>query len=157
MDLTQLASTKMAKSEVEMTTLRIESIFSNFSFYKQNYLNIINDPSQYYQVVESANIHFASFSDERLYLGDLLQLWLSDKWTEHQLKTLTKSHYLLPTQDGVNGQNSLFLFAFKKHSLFKQAYAYAWNTLENKVQEIALNESFPFYCHYLTLSRPKRV
>ncbi|WP_236765705.1 hypothetical protein [Acinetobacter junii] len=69
-----------------MTTLRIESIFSNFSFYKQNYLNIINDPSQYYQVVESANIHFASFSDERLYLGDLLQLWLSDKWTEHQLK-----------------------------------------------------------------------
>ena len=46
---------------------------------------------------------------------------------------------------------------FKKNSLFKQAYAYAWNTLENKVQEIALNESFPFYCHYLTLSRPKRV
>jgi hypothetical protein len=51
----------------------------------------------------------------------------------------------------------LFLFAFKKNSLFKQAYAYAWNTLENKVQKIALNESFPFYCHYLTLSRPKRV
>ena len=56
-----------------------------------------------------------------------------------------------------NGIPLKFLFAFKKNSLFKQAYAYAWNNLENKVQEIALNESFPFYCHYLTLSRPKRV
>jgi hypothetical protein len=53
-DLTQLASTKMAKSEVKMTTLSIESIFSNFSFYQDHYLEIIQDPQQYYTSVENS-------------------------------------------------------------------------------------------------------
>jgi len=53
-DLTQLASTKMAKSEVKMKTLCIQSIFSNFFFYQQNYLQIIQNPEQYYTVVEIA-------------------------------------------------------------------------------------------------------
>ena len=58
MDLTLLASTKMAKSEVKMTILSIQSIFSNLSYYQENYLDIIQNPTQYYQSVENANIHF---------------------------------------------------------------------------------------------------
>ena len=53
-DLTQLASTKMAKSDIKMTTLCIQSIFSNFFFYQQNYLQIIQNPEKYYTVVEIA-------------------------------------------------------------------------------------------------------
>lgn len=44
----------MAKSEVEMTILNIETIFSNFSFYQQNYLDILQDPERYYTPVENA-------------------------------------------------------------------------------------------------------
>jgi hypothetical protein len=156
-DLTLLASTKMAKSEVKMTILSIQSIFSNLSYYQENYLDIIQNPTQYYQSVENANIHFAAFSDERLYLGDLLQLWFGDKWTEHQLQILEKSRNLLSNKNIENRENALFLFAFEKQGLFKQAHAYAWNVLEQKIQKISLNESFPFYCHYLSLSRPQRL
>ena len=79
-DLTQLASTKMAKSEVKMKTLCIQSIFSNFSFYQQNYLQIIQNPEQYYIAVENACVNTFPFRQQVLFLGDLLQLWFGHKW-----------------------------------------------------------------------------
>lgn len=77
MDLNQLASTKMAKSEISMKTLTVASIFSNFDFYQRNYLNILNQPESYYTPVEDAWIDAFPFKKQDLYLGDLLQLWFS--------------------------------------------------------------------------------
>jgi len=87
-DLTLLASTKMAKLEVEMTILNIQSIFSNLSFYQQHYLEIIQDAAQYYTPVEHSFINTFPFKQQALYLGDLLQLWFGNKWKIQTAKDL---------------------------------------------------------------------
>lgn len=64
MDLNQLASTKMAKSEISMKTLTVASIFSNLDFYQRNYLNILNQPESYYTPVEDAWIDAFPFKNK---------------------------------------------------------------------------------------------
>ncbi|MGY0204185.1 hypothetical protein ACW7EJ_11835 [Acinetobacter soli] len=139
-----------------MPTLQIEQIFSDFAFYQKNYLDIIRDPQQYYQNVTDAHIHFTVFSQEKIYLGDLLQLWFGDKWTEHQVKLLHDSADHLWERASESWDNSLFLFSIERSGLFSPAYAYAWSTQDQQVKQIEIDHTFPYYCHYLTLSRPKR-
>ena len=55
-----------------MPILRIQDIFANFQFYKENYLSILKNPQSYYQPVTDACIHFAILSEQKVYLGDLL-------------------------------------------------------------------------------------
>jgi hypothetical protein len=103
-DLNQLASTKMAKSEISMKTLTIASIFSNFDFYQQNYLNVLTQSESYYTPVEDAWIDAYPFKKQNLYLGDLLQLWFSSKWNVHNSLKILKSSKLL------NSSKSLYIF-----------------------------------------------
>ena len=63
-----------------MHTLTIAEIFSNFSFYQNHYISIIQDPERYQTAVEDACIQVWPVGTQPLYLGDLLQLWCSDKW-----------------------------------------------------------------------------
>ena len=63
-----------------MNTLTISQIFENFSFYQENYLSILQDSEQYFIQVEQAYLDVWPFTEKKLYLGDLLQLWFSEKW-----------------------------------------------------------------------------
>ena len=63
-----------------MNTLNISDIFSQFSYYQEHYLSILSTPEQYYTAVEGAYIHVWPLAPQDLYLGDLLQLWFSEKW-----------------------------------------------------------------------------
>ena len=63
-----------------MNTLTISQIFENFLFYQENYLSILQDSEQYFIQVEQAYLDVWPFTEKKLYLGDLLQLWFSEKW-----------------------------------------------------------------------------
>lgn len=87
-----------------MKTLTIASIFSNFDFYQQNYLNVLTQSESYYTPVEDAWIDAYPFKKQNLYLGDLLQLWFSSKWNVHNSLKILKSSKLL------NSSKSLYIF-----------------------------------------------
>ena len=63
-----------------MQTLTIAEIFSDFSFYQDHYLSIIAQPEQYFTPVQGVFIQVWPVGTQPLYLGDLLQLWFSEKW-----------------------------------------------------------------------------
>lgn len=95
-----------------MTILNIQTIFSNFSFYQQNYLDILQDPERYYTPVENAFLNTFPFKQNALYLGDLLQLWFGNKWKiENARNLLSQKNPLL-----VSVQSPLYLFQLGENS-----------------------------------------
>ncbi|RSO60666.1 hypothetical protein EA756_00810 [Acinetobacter lactucae] len=148
MDLNQLASTKMAKSEISMNTLTIASIFSNFDFYQHNYLNILNQSESYYTPVEGAWINAYPFKKQNLYLGDLLQLWFSSKWNVHNsLKVLKSSHQL-------NSSKSLYIFQVEGELLFGKNKVLAWSVEHQEIIELQLKNVWAPYVIAQTCERP---
>lgn len=148
MDLNQLASTKMAKSEISMNTLTITSIFSNFDFYQHNYLNILNQSESYYTPVEGAWINAYPFKKQDLYLGDLLQLWFSSKWNVHNsLKVLKSSHQL-------NSSKSLYIFQVEGELLFGKNKVLAWSVEHQEIIELQLKNIWAPYVIAQTCERP---
>ena len=63
-----------------MNTLTISDIFANLADYQDQYLFIISNPEQYYTPVELAYIDVWPVGYTDLYVGDLLQLWFSERW-----------------------------------------------------------------------------
>lgn len=141
-----------------MSSLHIEQIFSQFHNYQQQYQEILNDPEQYYQTVENAHIHFALLSDEKIYLGDLLQLWFVGEWTDHSIPqgqqqiVESQMHASIPALQ----KQDLFLFAIENHGLYANPVGLAWSVQERCIKQIQLIETLPYYCQYISLTRPKR-
>jgi hypothetical protein len=147
-DLNQLASTKMAKSEISMKTLTIASIFSNFDFYQSNYLNILSQSESYYTLVEGAWINAYPFKKQELYLGDLLQLWFSTKWNvHHSLKVLKSSKPL-------NSSKDLYIFQLEGELLLGKNKVLAWSDEHQEIIELQLKNIWASYVIAQTCERP---
>ncbi|WP_213033174.1 hypothetical protein [Acinetobacter lactucae] len=131
-----------------MNTLTITSIFSNFDFYKHNYLNILNQSESYYTPVEGAWINAYPFKKQDLYLGDLLQLWFSSKWNVHNsLKVLKSSHQL-------NSSKSLYIFQVEGELLFGKNKVLAWSVEHQEIIELQLKNVWAPYVIAQTCERP---
>jgi hypothetical protein len=150
-DLTQLASTKMAKSEVKMTILSIQSIFSNLSFYQDHYLEIIEDPQQYYTSVENCFLNTFPFKQQALFLGDLLQLWFGDKWKIQNAKNLLTQKNVLT----VNEHFPLYLFQLGGELILGANTALAWSVAENKIVAVQVKSIWQYAVFSHLCSRPK--
>jgi len=138
-DLNQLASTKMAKSEISMKTLTIASIFSNFDFYQRNYLNILSQTDSYFTVVENAWINAYPFKKQSLYLGDLLQLWFSSKWDVHTSFKILKSSKLLTSSQ------PLYIFQLEGELILGKNKVLAWSVQYQEIIEIQLKNIWAPY------------
>jgi hypothetical protein len=147
-DLNQLASTKMAKSEISMKTLTITSIFSNFDFYQHNYLNILNQSEYYYTLVDGAWINAYPFKKQDLYLGDLLQLWFSAKWNVHN------SHKILKSSKLLNSSESLYIFQLEGELLLGKNKVLAWSVEHQEIIELQLKNIWAPYVIAQTCERP---
>jgi hypothetical protein len=146
----------MAKSEGSiMPILHIQDIFLNLNFIKLNIWILCVIPLCIISRLKMLTF-ISIVSEEKIYLGDLLQLWFGDKWTEHQVKVLNDVNHGLWTQLSECWYNSLFLFAIERKGLFAKTSALAWSTEEQQIKEITLDQTLPYYCHYLSLERPKR-
>ena len=150
-DLTQLASTKMAKSEVEMTILSISSIFSNLPFYQYHYLDILHDAEQYYTPVEGAFLNTFPFKQHTLYLGDLLQLWFGNKWKIQNSKNLLSQKNAAI----VDEHAPLYIFQLGGELILGSNTALAWSVAEQKIVAVQVKSIWQYAVLSHTCHRPK--
>ena len=123
-----------------MTTLCIQSIFSNLFFYQQNYLQIIQNPEQYYTVVENAFVNTFPFRQQSLFLGDLLQLWFGHKWKIQNPNNLLVQKNTL----NVNESSPLYVFQLGGELFLGANTALAWSVAEKKIVSIQVKSIWQY-------------
>lgn len=120
-----------------MNTLSIPQIFQNLAFYQEHYLSILAQPEQYKIPVESAYIDVWPFVRIQLCLGDLLQLWFSEKWiiqpTEKNLIELELNLQTGPVQLS----NDVYLYQLTGNSFTGKNKSKAWSCSQQ--QDLDLN------------------
>lgn len=135
-----------------MNTLSIPEIFSQFSYYQENYLTLLQQPEHYYTPVEGAQVSVRPFATVPLYLGDLLQLWFSEKWlVESARQSWIESYFSTETDT----QERVYVFALEGQLWSKPLQAQAWSQAQNTVCEIKLERTLKYYCYYKALSTPQ--
>ena len=134
-----------------MNTLTIPQIFANFSFYKENYLSIINNPDQYYVPVQGAEVQIWPLTAHQLFLGDLLQLWFGDKWKIQNAKNLLTQKNVLT----VNEHFPLYLFQLGGELILGANTALAWSVAENKIVAVQVKSIWQYAVFSHLCSRPK--
>ncbi|MFW1748471.1 hypothetical protein ACG9XW_20020 [Acinetobacter guillouiae] len=141
-----------------MNTLTISQIFENFSVYQENYLSILQDPEQYFIQVEQAYLDVWPFTEKKLYLGDLLQLWFSEKWLINTPCRLlnSSSSDKQATQKPVQRTQDFYLFQLSGSTLSGSNHAQIWSVSEQKVLYVSLDRIFKYYCYFESIERPKK-
>lgn len=141
-----------------MPTLNIQQIFAHLDWYRTNYLSIIKDPSQYYQTIETARIHFGFLSEQKLYLGDLLQLWFGYKWVDGRINVSDQNsqNFWQPVQQ-LQEENTLYFFSIYSDRLQCKPTALAWSAREQTVVTVTLDHTFSYYLNFIALDRPKHT
>ncbi|WP_180040068.1 hypothetical protein [Acinetobacter sp. YH12100] len=137
-----------------MNTLSIPQIFSQLTYYQENYLQIIADPAQYYIPVTDAHIKLWPLAQQSLYLGDLLQLWFAEKWlveTERQFsfKVFLNADYLKEQS------KELYIYAISGNLLTGTNQSKAWQASTAQIQDVELANVSKHYFEFQGLSRPQ--
>ncbi|OTG91951.1 hypothetical protein [Acinetobacter sp. ANC 3813] len=137
-----------------MNTLTISHLFSNLQAYQDQYLSIVNDPAQYYTPVENAYVKIWPAAKQPLYLGDLLQLWLAEKWIINAEKE-PLINTILREKTQANPQLNQYVYAIEGNLLTGKNSAQAWSA--DLADKATLNVSalFQFYCVWKSLNRPQ--
>ena len=137
-----------------MHTLTIAEIFSNLSFYQDNYLSIIQDSVQYRTVVEDAYIQVWPVGTEQLYLGDLLQLWFSDKWLINSPCQLLLESYSSGRKKPLQRDHDLYLYQLNGSALSGRNNSKVWSVSEQKKLSVSLDSVFKYLCIFKGTHRP---
>ena len=137
-----------------MHTLSISQIFSNFSFYQDHYLTIIADPEQYFIPVAEAYIQIWPIGTQQLYLGDLLQLWLSEKW----LVSHSRPSFLAAVTAGLpvqQGQDKPYIYQLSDSICSGGAYVKYHSEQAQHTWAVSWGSIYQYYWIYKSLSRPE--
>ncbi len=135
-----------------MSKLYISDIFSNLEYYKQQYLSIISDSNLYFTEVENAHFKLDFFKDRKIFLGDLLQLWFSEKWLFQ--RHFNFKNFQFPWAKQSNSEQDLYLFEVKGNIFTGNNICKAWCASEKKVIDTTLDAVFPYFCYLKALTRP---
>ena len=97
---------------------------------------------------------FGHFLKKKLCLGDLLQLWFSEKWLIN-----TNCRLLSNTNEQVSGkalqrEQDLYLFQLSGSTLSGSNHAQVWSVSEQKIIYVALDSVFKYYCYFESIERP---
>ena len=141
-----------------MNALTIPEVFSNIDFYKENYLSIISDSAQYYTEVENAHIHVWPIGEIKLHLGDLLQLWFSEKWLINSpcqlfLEDATRKLHREAKQS-LQRDHDLYLYQLEGSALSGSNRSKVWSESEQKSLVVSLDSVFKYYCIYKGTDQP---
>ncbi|WP_336929310.1 hypothetical protein [Acinetobacter tandoii] len=135
-----------------MNTLSIPEIFSQFSYYQENYLSLIQQPELYYTVVEGAFVSVKPFATVQLYLGDLLQLWFSEKWlVESERESWIATYFSEQTEV----QERVYIYALEGKLWSKSLQAQAWSKSQHASCTVQLERTLKYYCYYKALTAPQ--
>lgn len=138
-----------------MYTLSIPEIFSNFSFYKENYLEIIQSSEQYFTEVDGAFIDVWPFKKQSLYLGDLLQLWFAEKWRVDLAPAFEIEQYLAAVDVHTPHIHSVYIYAISANILNGFNSTLLWNQQTQQQQWVDLNSTLKNYCEFIACQRPQ--
>lgn len=138
-----------------MNTLSISDIFSNLSFYQDNYLAILKNPEHYYTDVEQAYFEVWPFGEKKLFLGDLLQLWFSEKWLINAKCQILTDLTTPNTASSIQREHDLYLFQLTGSTFSGANYAKVWSVSEQKIIHIALDRVLKYYCFFESIERPR--
>lgn len=141
-----------------MNTLSISQIFSNLSFYKENYLAILSDPKQYQISVDEAFIEVWPFKKESLCLGDLLQLWFAQKWLakapiDYQFELFLNVNV---EDDKRNAEKDLYLYAITGNILTGRNETCAWSIKNNQTETLQIDNVLQNYCTFKACQYPTK-
>ncbi|ALH96494.1 hypothetical protein [Acinetobacter equi] len=135
-----------------MNTLSVSQIFSNLPYYQDQYLGILQNPELYFTPVEDAYLNIRFLKNKQLYLGDLLQLWFSEKWVFNPNNKLSFTQFfskLIPPTDA-----NLYLISIEGNAVSGRNKCKAWCLTEQKVIETHLDAVLPYYCYFESIPRP---
>ncbi|MFV5489932.1 hypothetical protein [Acinetobacter sp. ASP199] len=135
-----------------MNTLTIPLIFSQLSFYQENYLDIIQDSTQYFTPVTGAEIRLWPLAAKQLYLGDLLQLWFAEKWLVEKERQFSFELFLNAPE---TPPKDLFIYAISGNLLTGSNQSKVWQTSTAQAQELSLANVSKHYFEYQALTQPK--
>ncbi|UBX53271.1 hypothetical protein LDO52_04785 [Acinetobacter pseudolwoffii] len=137
-----------------MNTLSIPQIFSQLTYYQENYLQIIADPAQYYIPVTDAHIKLWPLAQQSLYLGDLLQLWFAEKWLVETERQFSFEEFL--NADYLKEQSrELYIYAISGNLLTGTNQSKAWQASTAQIQDVELANVSKHYFEFQGLSRPQ--
>lgn len=139
-----------------MQTLSISQIFSQFSYYQDNYLSILNNPDLYYTAVSEAYIHVWPFQKQSLFLGDLLQLWFAEKWVVEPIHQFQFEVFLNEQTSEIIAKDH-YVYAITGHFFTGENHSKAWNSSTETKVNVCLNSGFKNYCEFKALTRPKTI
>lgn len=136
-----------------MNTLSISQIFSDISYYKDNYLSILSNPEQYQTLVPEAFIQVWPFKKESLCLGDLLQLWFAQKWLA---KKPIEYHFelFLDLDNTTNQVKDLYLYAITGNVLTGRNETHAWSLKNNHSETLHIDNVLQNYCTFKACQYP---
>ena len=136
-----------------MNTLSISQIFTSLDFYQENYLSILAS-SDYYTPVENAYINVWPLGHVDLYLGDLLQLWFSEKWLINQECLRLADHPDDGRRIPLQREQDLYLYQLSGSALSGSNRCRVWSQSEQKEIRVSLNSALQYYGGYKGTSRP---
>lgn len=139
-----------------MNTLSISQIFSHFSLYQKNYLSIIQDAEQYFTPVTEAFIELWPAGRHQLYLGDLLQLWLSEKWLIEKTHSSILDTLSATPQQIHQLKKDQYIYQITGSNLSGRNQAKVWSASQQDVASVSLDSAFKFYCIYKGMTRPQK-
>lgn len=131
-----------------MNTLSITDIFKNLAFYQAHYQSILSDSNQYHTLVEDAVLSVWPLSSKNLYLGDLLQLWFSQKWRVDQTLNTQNNKIFREVIHTANQDDELYLYHIEGNALLGRGVAKGWSISEQCAYEVTLESSLQYYCTY---------
>ena len=138
-----------------MRTLTIAEIFSNLSFYQNNYFSILQYSQRYQTAVEDAFIQVWPVGTQALYLGDLLQLWFSDKWLINSPCQLLLDSYSNGRKQPLQREHDLYLYQLNGSALSGRNNSKVWSVSEQKKLSVSLDSVFKYLCIYKGTDRPQ--
>lgn len=139
-----------------MNALRISQIFAQLSFYQAQYLDILKDSARYYTPVEGAEIRLWPLAAQPLFLGDLLQLWFSEKWSVEKQQQFSFELFLNP-QDVQSPEKDFFIYAIEGNVLTGSNRSQAWQGSAAQPQQLNLSNISKYYFEFKALTRPAPV
>lgn len=136
-----------------MNTLKISQIFSQISYYQNSYLNIIADPIQYFTIVEEAVVSVWPFKAQQLYLGDLLQLWFSEKWCIEPQNGFELED-LIHTPKSQHATEKSYIYSIQGNIFTGRNQIEAWSLKNQHVDLFTAQQLIKFYTEFKALCQP---
>ena len=137
-----------------MNTLTIPQIFSQLAYYQENYLDIIQDSTQYFTPVAEAEIRLWPLVAKQLYLGDLLQLWFAEKWLVEKESQFSFEVFLNAPE---TQQKDLYIYAISGNILTGSNQSKVWQASVGQSQTLSVANVSKHYFEYQALTQPQVV